>query len=70
VTWPTAGFEPSKSVDDDVCTYWAAGKEKTAARLEVNPVGPTNFTLISILEPIKTGERTIAYHIELKENGG
>ncbi len=36
-TWSAAGFEAAKAVDDDLCTYWAAGSGKTSGRLEVTP---------------------------------
>jgi len=68
-TWPAAGFEAGKAVDDDVCTYWAAESGASSGRLEVAPAAPVAFTLISIREPIELGERSKAYHVELKQNG-
>ncbi len=68
-TWATAGFEASKAVDGDVCTYWAAAAGKTSGRLEVTPPSPITFTVISIREPIELGERATRYHVELKQNG-
>jgi alpha-L-fucosidase len=37
--------------------------------LEITPATAVTFNLISIREPIELGERTTAYHIELKQNG-
>ncbi len=68
-TWATAGFEAAKAVDDDPCTYWAAGSGKTSGRLEITPASPITFKLISIREPIELGERSTGYHVELKQNG-
>jgi alpha-L-fucosidase len=68
-TWATAGFEASKAVDDDLCTYWAAASGKTAARLEVTPSAPVAAKLISIREAIELGERVTKYHVEIKQNG-
>ena len=68
-TWTSAGFEASKGVDDDVCTFWAAASGKTTARLEVTPASPITFQLISIREPIELGERSTGYHVEIKRNG-
>jgi alpha-L-fucosidase len=68
-TWASPGFEANKALDDDLCTSWAAGGEATSARLEVAPAGPVTFTVISIREPIESGERATAYHVELKQNG-
>jgi alpha-L-fucosidase len=68
-SWQNPGFDPSKAVDDDVCTYWAAASGTTSARLEVTPNASTTFTVISIREPIELGERSTAYHIEIRRNG-
>ena len=68
-TWANAGFEASKAVDNDGCTYWAAASGKTAARLEVTPGSPINIQVISIREAIEFGERSTAYHVEIKQNG-
>ncbi len=68
-TWSSPGFEPAKVVDGDVCSYWAADSGKTTGRLEITPPSAMTFNLISIREPIELGERTTAYHIELKQNG-
>jgi alpha-L-fucosidase len=58
-----------KAVDGDLCTYWAAASGKTSARLEVTPASAIAFKVISIREPIELGERTTAYHVEIKQNG-
>ncbi len=68
-TWANPGFEPAKAVDGDICSYWAADSSKMSGRLEVTPASAITFNLISIREPIELGERTTAYHIELKQNG-
>jgi alpha-L-fucosidase len=68
-TWASAGFEPTRVLDDDLCTSWAAAAQATSARLEVTPRSPIRFTVISIREPIESGERATAYHIELRQNG-
>jgi hypothetical protein len=68
-TWAQPGFEASKAVDGDVCSYWAAASSTTAARLEVTPAAPVSFNVISIREPIELGERVTGYHVELKQNG-
>jgi alpha-L-fucosidase len=68
-TWSTAGFEAAKAVDDDICTYWAAGSGKTSARLEVTPASSISANLISIREAIELGERVKKYHVEIKQNG-
>jgi alpha-L-fucosidase len=65
-TWD-AGFEAAKALDDDICSYWAAGSGKTSGRLEIT--SPVTFSLISIREPIELGERSTAYHVEFKQNG-
>ncbi len=36
-TWSTGGFDATRAIDDDVCTYWAAASGTTSARLEVTP---------------------------------
>ena len=68
-TWSAAGFDGSKAVDDSVCTYWAAASGKTTGRLEVDPPAPVTFSMLSIREPIELGERSTAYHVEIKQNG-
>jgi alpha-L-fucosidase len=68
-TWASPGFEAGMAVDGNVCTYWAGQAGKTSARLEVTPATPIEVGLISIREPIELGERTTAYHIEIKRNG-
>jgi alpha-L-fucosidase len=68
-TWETSGADATKAVDGDVCTYWAAASGKTSARLEVTPSSPLTFKVISIREPIELGERTTAYHVEIRQNG-
>ncbi|HVT10243.1 MAG TPA: alpha-L-fucosidase [Polyangia bacterium] len=68
-TWAAAGFEASRALDDDLCTSWAAAAQATSARLEVTPRAPITFTVLSIREPIESGERATAYHIELRQNG-
>jgi hypothetical protein len=68
-TWAAAGFGGDKAVDEDICTYSAVAEGKTSARLEVNPASPISFSVLSIREPIELGERSKAYHVELKQNG-
>jgi alpha-L-fucosidase len=68
-TWESPGFDATKAIDGDVCSYWAAASGKTAARLEVTPSSPLALKVISIREPIELGERTTAYHVEIKQNG-
>lgn len=68
-TWATAGFEASKAVDDDICTYWAGASGKTSARLEVTPAATVTGNLLSIREAIELGERVKKYHVEIKQNG-
>lgn len=68
-TWSAPGFEADKAVDDDLCTYWAAGTGKTSGRLEVTPAAPLTANLISIREAIELGERVKKYHVEIKQNG-
>jgi len=68
-TWATAGFEASKALDDDICSYWAGGSGKTTGRLEVTPASPLTGNLISIREAIELGERVKKYHVEIKQNG-
>ncbi|HEY5958365.1 MAG TPA: alpha-L-fucosidase [Polyangiaceae bacterium] len=68
-TWANSGFEAAKALDGDICSYWAADSSKTSGRLEVTPASAITFNLISIREPIELGERTTAYHVELKQNG-
>ena len=68
-TWANPGFEGTKAVDGDLCTYWAAAAGHTAGRLEISPPAPVTFTLISIREPIELGERVTSYHVEIKKNG-
>jgi alpha-L-fucosidase len=68
-TWSAAGFEAGKAVDDDICTYWAAGSGKTSAQLTVTPASPITINLISIREAIELGERVKKYHVEIQQNG-
>jgi len=68
-TWATAGFEASKAIDDDICTYWAAASGKTSGRLEVTLPSSTTVNLISIREAIELGERVTKYHVEIQQNG-
>jgi alpha-L-fucosidase len=68
-TWAAAGFEASKAVDDDICSYWAAASGKTSGRLEVALPSSTTANVISIREAIELGERVKTYHVELKQNG-
>ena len=68
-TWATAGFEASKAIDEDTCTYWAAGSGKTSGRLEVTLPSSTTVNLISIREAIELGERVTKYHVEIQQNG-
>jgi alpha-L-fucosidase len=67
--WASTAFDPSKAVDDDLGTYWVAASGKTSGRLEVTPPSPITFSLISIREPIELGERSTAYHVEIRQNG-
>ncbi len=68
-TWAAPGFDASKAVDGDSCTYWAAASGRTSGRLEVTPAAPITFQVISIREPIELGERVTAYHVEIEQNG-
>jgi alpha-L-fucosidase len=68
-TWATDGFDGSKAVDEDICSYWAAADSKTTGRLEVDPPSSITFSVISIREPIEIGERSTGYHVEIKQNG-
>ncbi len=68
-TWAAAGFEASKAVDDDICTYWAAASGKTSGRLEVTLPSSTTVSLISIREAIELGERVTKYHVEIQQDG-
>jgi alpha-L-fucosidase len=68
-SWANPGCDAAKALDDDVCTYWAAGSGTTSARLEVTLTSAVTFRIISIREPIELGERVAAYHIEIKRNG-
>jgi len=68
-TWESPGFDTTKAVDDNACTYWAAASGKTSARLEATLSSSIAFTVISIREPIELGERTTAYHVEIRQNG-
>lgn len=68
-TWAGSGFEATRALDNDVCTYWAAAKGRRSGRIEVTPSVPVTFKVISIREPIELGERITAYHIEIKQNG-
>ncbi len=68
-TWAAAGFEASKAVDDDICTYWTAASGKTSGRLEITLPSSTTANLISIREAIELGERVTKYHVEIQQNG-
>ncbi len=68
-TWASPGWNASRALDDDLCTSWAADGAATSARLEVTPRSPITFTVISIREPIESGERAAAYHVEVRQNG-
>ena len=68
-TWTNAGFEATKAVDDEICSYWAAGSGKTSASLTVTPAAPITINLISIREAIELGERVKKYHVEIMQNG-
>jgi alpha-L-fucosidase len=68
-TWSAAGFEATKAVDDDLCTYWAAASGKTSAQLTVTPAAPITINVISIREAIELGERVKKYHVEIQQNG-
>jgi alpha-L-fucosidase len=68
-TWAANGFGAARATDGDVCTYWAAAAGTSTARIEVTPIAPVTFSLISIREPIELGERTTAYHVEIKQRG-
>ena len=68
-TWGNPGFDAAQALDGNPCTYWAAAVARSTARLEVTPASAITFNLISIREPIELGERTTAYHVEIKRNG-
>jgi alpha-L-fucosidase len=68
-TWSNPGFDASKAVDDDLCTYWAAAEGKSSARLEVAFASPATLQTLSIREAIELGELVTGYHIELKQSG-
>lgn len=68
-TWSKPGFEASNAVDDDICSYWAAGDGKTSASLTITPAAPITVNLISIREAIELGERVTKYHVEIQQNG-
>jgi alpha-L-fucosidase len=68
-TWATSGFGAAQAMDGDICTYWAAATGKTTGRIEVTPTAPVTFSLISIREPMELGERTTAYHVEIRQHG-
>lgn len=68
-TWASAGFEATRALDDDLCTSWAAASGASSARLEITPRSPVTFRFLSLREPIESGERATAYHVELRQNG-
>jgi alpha-L-fucosidase len=68
-TWASSGFGAAQAIDGDVCTYWAAAGGTKTGRIEVIPTAPITFSLISIREPIELGERTTAYHVEMRQRG-
>lgn len=68
-TWAPTGFGAAQAIDGDVCTYWAAASGAKTGRIEVTPAAPVTFSLISIREPIELGERTTAYHVEIRQRG-
>lgn len=68
-SWALTGFGAAQAIDGDLCTYWAAASGSKTGRIEVTPTVPITFSLISIREPIELGERTTAYHVEIKQRG-
>jgi alpha-L-fucosidase len=68
-TWAPNGFGAAQATDGDVCTYWAAAGGTRSGRIEVTPTAPVTFSVISIREPIELGERTTAYHVEIRQHG-
>jgi alpha-L-fucosidase len=68
-TWAQPGFDASRAVDGETCSYWAAASGNTTGRIEVVPASPILFNVISIREPIEIGERVTGYHVEIKQNG-
>jgi alpha-L-fucosidase len=68
-TWATAGFDGSKAVDNQLCTYWAAASGMMTGTLTVTPSSPITFQVISVREPIELGERVTKYHVEILQNG-
>jgi alpha-L-fucosidase len=68
-TWAGGGFDAAQALDGDVCTYWAAASGTRSGRIEITPATPVTFSIINIREPIELGERTTAYHVEIKQNG-
>jgi alpha-L-fucosidase len=68
-TWAATGFDASKAVDDDICSYWAGASGKTSWTLTVTPASPVTANLISIREAIELGERVTKYHVEIQQNG-
>ncbi len=63
------GRSAAMAVDGKVETFWAAGADKTSARLELDLGSERSFNVVSIQEPIAIGERITRHHLEAKSNG-
>lgn len=63
-------YAPSKAVDGDLETYWAAGVGVMAAGIELDLGTPTRFDVVRLQEPIQMGQRVRAYRVQAWQDGG
>ncbi len=62
-------FGPSKTVDGDNSTYWAAKESEKKATVTVKMDSSRNFDTILLQEPIQLGQRISSFSIEVFNNG-
>ena len=62
-------FSPSKVVDEDPESYWAADDGRRNATLEIDLVEATYFDRIMLQEPTRFGQRIAEFAIEARVNG-
>lgn len=63
------GFEPSRLLDGNYDSYWAAPDGVNQVELELTLKGEKTFNLVQLQEYIPLGQRISGFRIQVRENG-
>ena len=61
--------DPTKAIDGDLATYWAAAPGATTGTLELDFGQAQTLNAVNVQEPIELGERTAKYRIDAQLDG-